>query len=145
MAKQQYDSASEDVQPTRPTHSISFSSISFGDVDSVQVQADRRDSVVSGAYQYANHYSCTLPYHLFSACGNDGRMCQYSKTITSRDLSRGVRRIAAKGTSVFHRCIAHASYDDIGSFGDAHLLRAVWQATHDSVVRVFRLRGLVKV
>ncbi|KAF2679679.1 glutathione degradosome [Lentithecium fluviatile CBS 122367] len=100
------DSVSNEAQepPSTPLDASSFTTsltTSLENVDgNVEVAEARRDSVTSRVceYDYDNGRTSILPIHLLSACGTFGRMYQFSKTITSRDLSNGVRRtvVAAK-------------------------------------------------
>lgn len=139
MAKKQDDSASEDVQH-HSTQSVPSSSTSFEDVDGPEVHTDRHDSVASGLHSYATHYSWSVPFHLFSACGNDGRMCQFSRTVTSRDLSRGIRKMPAQGmSSCFHICIADASDIDTGFWRHLDSKKRDCQARRNSLTSVVEM------
>ena len=101
MAKQQDDSASEDWQQNAATPSVSSSSLASHEHvdDDDEGHTDWCEPVASGVDEYAQSNRCTttLPFHLFSACGNGRSMSPSSKTITSRDLSRGIKKMAVKG------------------------------------------------
>jgi hypothetical protein len=92
MSQQQDDSASD------TTHQPSSRSLSSSLTSLEHIEADRRGSVASGVYERARGRRCTttLPFHLFSACSTHKRM-GYTKTITSLDLSGGVKKTIITG------------------------------------------------